>query len=483
MPSQAARAFLKKPFVWLLLVYACGIAIRAAYTFQIHPPEKFIASDMFFYVTLARRLAATAGPLQPWDVSHPLGYPMLLSFLITGGGSLARAAGVQFVVSCLVPPALGLLGAAAYGRRTGALAFVFGIFYFPFVEYGALFLSEIHFILWLTLAFAALFAARRADRRGVALALAAAGGLALSIAATFKSVVLPAVVFFFAAEGVALLLARPPGGAPPLSFERFKGWLLRGAVAALAAAPVLGLMTRACTRANRGDLCVTGNKASADFLLGHYGRIANIEWKPDGAYDFVRFGSPGAYLRHYDAQARVPFTITDGPANRAEAWRWIAAHPGESVVLSLDHIYDTFLGPAMWPSFEHGSWPFAQLSQYVFLALLFIPTLFVGAALAKRGARVFTTSRTALVLAPIAALAVTVAIATGEVRYRIPFDVFFIAIVCAFAVGDFAAAADPTTLGQLYREPSKGSRTLPRWYAASKARRLPTRSSSSGVPA
>ena len=33
--------------------------------------------------------------------------------------------------------------------------------------------------------------------------------------------------------------------------------------------------------------------------------------------------------------------------------------------------------------------------------------------------------------APIAALLVTVVIATGEVRYRIPFDVFFIAIACA----------------------------------------------------
>ena len=96
---------------------------------------------------------------------------------------------------------------------------------------------------------------------------------------------------------------------------------------ALAAAPLLAVLTRACTRANRGEVCVTGNKVASDFLLGHYGRIANLEWKPEG-YDLVRFGSPGAWLRHYDAQARVPFAMTDGPANRAEAWRWIAAHPG-----------------------------------------------------------------------------------------------------------------------------------------------------------
>ena len=69
---------------------------------------------------------------------------------------------------------------------------------------------------------------------------------------------------------------------------------------ALAAAPLLAVLTRACTRANRGEVCVTGNKVASDFLLGHYGRIANVEWKPEG-YDLVRFGSPGAWLRHYDA--------------------------------------------------------------------------------------------------------------------------------------------------------------------------------------
>ena len=87
------------------------------------------------------------------------------------------------------------------------------------------------------------------------------------------------------------------------------------------------MLTRACTRANRGEVCVTGNKVASDFLLGHYGRIANIEWKPEG-YDLVRFGSPGAWLRHYDAHARVPFAMTDGPANRARGLALDRRAPG-----------------------------------------------------------------------------------------------------------------------------------------------------------
>jgi hypothetical protein len=196
-------------------------------------------------------------------------------------------------------------------------------------------------------------------------------------------------------------------------------------------------MARACTRASNGRFCVTGKEMGHDLLLGHYGRVADIEWKNESR-DVFRFGSPGALLRHYDAHVRVPFSITDGPANRAEAFRWISAHPGEAIVLSLDHVYDTFFGSSIWPTFNGGQWPFAHLSQYLFIALLFVPTVLACRIVLRRGWRAAFTSQTALCLAPIVALIIMVMIATGEVRYRIPFDCFFIAIACAYFVGDLA---------------------------------------------
>jgi len=432
------------PWLWVGLVYLAGVVFRVFYTYVAQPPEQFITSDMFFYVSLARKFVAMHGPVDPWDVTHPLGYPSLLAFLMEGaGGALGRAITLQLVVSCLVPPAVGLLGAAAYGRRTGLLAVVFATLYFPFIDYGALFLSEIYFIFWLTLAFAALFAAHRTARVGVGLALAAAAGVALSLAAAFKSVALPAAFMFCLVEGLALLLARGPGG-PAAWVRAFKPWLLRWAVVGVAAVPMLAVLARACTGANKGRFCITGNKVGSDFLLGHYGRIAAIEWQPEQVGGLVRFGSPGSYLRHYDTIARVPFAMTDNAANNAEAWRWILAHPGEAVVFSIDHVYDAFFGVAMWPGYGHPTWPFAHLSQYVFIAFLLIPTLLACARIVRRGPRAAASSRTALVLAPVVALALTVAIATGEVRYRVPFDVFFIVLVCAYATRELARVDLPT---------------------------------------
>jgi hypothetical protein len=433
------RAVLRHPAVGVLLVYLFGVGLRIDYTLYRHRPEAYVTSDMSLYVSLAKRLATSPEPLKPWDVTHPLGYPALLSVLIGHGGSLARATNVQVVVSCLLPLALGLLGAAAFGRRTALAAVAVASVYFPFIEYGALYLSEIHFIFFLTLAFAAFLAAIGAARRGAALVLAAAGGLALSLAASLKSVAIPAAVAFFGWEAVALTLTPGLGRWP----ARFGRWAARAALAGLAATPLLGLLARVCTRANEGRFCVTGNKVGSDFLLGHYGRIADIAWAPQHGVWF-QFGSPSAFLHHYGQTARVPFPMTDNAANTAEAWRWIFAHPVDAIVLSLEHVYDTFFGGAIWPTFNDAFWPAAYVAQYAFVAFLFFPTLLACATILsaglraglRRGLRALAVSRTALLLAPVAALVFTVAVATGEVRYRVPFDIFFIVIACGYVVGD-----------------------------------------------
>ncbi len=435
MPSPRVRAVLRHPALGVLLVYLFGVAVRVNYTLNFHPPADFISSDMGMYVALARRLMESSGSLMPWDVTHPLGYPALVAFLMSDGGSLARVADLQIVVSCLVPLALGLLGAAAFGRRTALCAVAVASIYFPFIEYGALILTEIHFILWLTLAFAGFLGAVGARRRGVSIALAVGGGVALSFAISMKAVGLIAAVGFFAVQALAVFIPEMPGASPWR--VRLAPWALRVAFAAVGAAPLLGVLARACTRANRGQFCVAGNKPGADFLLGHDGRIADIEWAPDEGH-LLGFGSPGAYLRHYETHVKVPFTITDNAANSAAAWHWIFAHPFEAIVLSLDHLYDTFFGVAMWPTFNSGWWPYAHLSQYAFVVFLFVPAVFACVGIAKRGARALLTSRTFLVLSPVLALALTVAIATGEVRYRIPFDVFFIVVACALVAGDIA---------------------------------------------
>jgi 4-amino-4-deoxy-L-arabinose transferase-like glycosyltransferase len=405
-------------------IYLAGVALRVWYTFVFRPPSASIYSDMDFYVSLARELRSGAA-LRPWHVTHPLGFPLLL--MLTRGSDLTFAGPtqMQLAVSALVPVVAGVLGAAAFGRRTALAMIAVSSFYFPFIEYGALFLSEVHFIFWLALAFAAFLVAPRAPTERLAVATAFGGGIALSIAAVMKAVALPVAIVFFAVQTLGLRLGR----------RRLRLGLALAAL--LGVLPLVAFHASACTRANGGRVCVMGTKAGADFLLGHYGRVREIQWAgPDGGRAF-HFSSPGSHLRFYSEDKAVPFALYDGPANAAEAWRFIGAHPLEALVLSLDHVFDAFFGVAMWPSFQSDTWLYADLSQWLFVVGLLLPSLWVLAKLAR--ARRLLESRALLVLSPVFGLVVTVMIATGEVRYRVPFDLFFIAVACALAVGELEA--------------------------------------------
>jgi hypothetical protein len=80
---------------------------------------------------------------------------------------------------------------------------------------------------------------------------------------------------------------------------------------------VLGVMSSVCTRVS-GRFCVTGKELGHDFLLGHYGRIADIEWNDPGR-DVSKFGSPSSYLRNYQQHVKVPFSIGNAAANKEES--------------------------------------------------------------------------------------------------------------------------------------------------------------------
>lgn len=441
---QLVPGFLRWPVMWVGLVFLLGVVARYNYTFKLHPPTQRVVSDMGLYVRLARELRSKPDfPSVPAAVTHPLGFPRLLSVALAPDGSWGRAIQLQFLFSALVPLAIGLLGWAAFGRKTGLAAVAAASAYFPFIDYGALFLAEIHFIFWLALTFAAFFVAIKARVRWHAVLSALGGGVALSMATSMKAVAIPAAVMFLCAVSLGAIL----GLRGAARRQRLGHLALLGAVVLLGAMPLLTKMAKVCTTANRGSFCIVGNKAGSDFLLGHYGRYGAIKWGFDADHNYFEFGSPASLLRRLEEKAEVPFAMTDGAANTAEAWRWIRQNPGQAIVLSLNHVYDAFFGIAAWPTSEPGSdnwWFLGHLFQFLFVVFLFLPVVVSLARLWRGGgARGLLTSTTAYALAPVAALIVTVMIATGEVRYRIPFDIFFIAVVCARLVGEMDSSVDP----------------------------------------
>jgi hypothetical protein len=373
------------------------------------------------YMRQAARWIDPRYTLAPVDATHPPGMGLLIGFFLERDPSLQGLVLFQLLVSCLVPLAVGALALAVFGPGSALAAIAAASLYFPFIDYGGYFLSEIYLALLAPLSLACFLWANGA-RRSTASALLGglAAGLSFSLAWSMKVVALAAIGLFCAVFFV---------------FHRGTPWRIKGLAAAGMILGALPLVTAISYRASAatGRYVLASNKSGADFLLGHYGRIRLIRWV-DPAGPTLFFGSPSAPQRGYDAERTLPFAVHDPVRNRALAWSWIRAHPAEAVVLSLEHVYDTLLGTRCWPSYyENWGKSVVEVFHMLYVGLVLFPALLVCVDAARRdGLRGFLGSPELLLLTPILGVLVAVFLSTGEARYRIPFDgaLLILALAC-----------------------------------------------------
>jgi hypothetical protein len=102
-------------------------------------------------------------------------------------------------------------------------------------------------------------------------------------------------------------------------------------------------------------------------------------------------------------------------------------------MLSIEHVYDALGGSTAWPPNVTDGWIQSQLSQYGLLFFFMIPSVWLCVEAAKKGGlRGTLGSKEFLVVSPVLGLIASVAVATGEARYRIPFDGLFIIVGSQF---------------------------------------------------
>lgn len=420
--SSEAVSRLSTALAWL--TFAAGVLWRWVFIFKLHDPRKYVYSDMLMYVELGKRITKPGYKLRALDVTHPPGLTELVAYFYRRDHSLGALLWFQFFVTALVPLAVALLAWLAFGKRAWRPALVLASLYFPFVEYGGYFLAEIYLTLTATLTMAATLGASRLldvdtptrRRWTLALGIAALGGLSFSLAMLMKMVALPALLSFL---GVFVVLTRS---------GRFKRKLAIAAVLCAAALPLSLWQTDRCTRAS-GSFCPGSSKQGADFLMGHIGRVQGVVWKDPKTRGEVGFGSPAAYQHGYREKPEFHFAITDNPKNNEAAWAWIKAHPTDAVVLMFEHVWDTFGGSLPWPGNATRHWAASQTFHYLFLLLLFFPTLVRLFDIARcEGLVGLARSIELAIIAPIFGVIVSVMMATGEARYRIPWDMCFMLV-------------------------------------------------------
>ena len=448
--------FPRLPSILTWGIYVIGVVVRWFYITHWHDPRKFVYSDMGMYTGLAKRLAKPGYVVNIGDITHPPGFTWLLMFFQRFDPTLQGAVYCNFVVCALLPLAVGALAWVTLGKRTAQGSVVVASLYFAFIDYGGFFLAEIHIALVATLTFVAyLLAMKLADqpptrkRTAGFVGVAALAGFLFSVAMALKMVAMPAVLGFCALH---LLFSRTP---------KLRNRAIVLAVFLVAAAPLTAKLVHRCTVANEGHFCSGSNKSAADFLLGHYGRIEGIEWRDPATPGLVvAFGSPAAYQHGYRKKEIVPFLITNQKKNAEFAWKWIGEHPAEAFVLSIEHVWDCFGGSYPWPANSTAAWPGSYICHYLFLFFVFFPAMVLLVdILRKRGLLGLLRSVELLIVSPILGLCVAVFLASGETRYRIPWDGVFIVLAVelyrrmTFRFGEVTEATEATPPPVIVPEP------------------------------
>jgi len=404
-----------------LAAFVYGAAWRWMHVTRWHDPREYVYSDMKMYVDLGKRLAKPDYVLRAGDVTHPPGTTKLIAWFYEHDPDLSSLVVFQALVSIMVPVALGALALVAFDRTTARATVVISSLYFPFIDYGGFFLAEVYMMVLVPSCLALYLASVRQTKWWRVAPLGLGAGVALFCALAMKMVALPAIL------GFAILhwLLRAE------STRRVKTMALLCLV--LGALPGSAAMTERCTDANGGELCFGSNKGGADFLLGHYGRIQGVKWVDPKQRGYVSFGSPSAYQHGYRKVREVPFAITDGEQNSQAAWDWIRKRKVHAVVLSSEHVFDTMGATLPWPAVATKYWAGVQGAQYLFLLFLLFPAVVRCLDIAReQGVWPMLQSRELCLLSPLFGVMLAVFIATGEPRYRIPFDGLIMLVAIQF---------------------------------------------------
>ena len=418
------NTFPKNAAIFLgLVIYLCAVVWRIYYIFVVHLPLNFIYSDMQGYFDGAKNIFDPNYTPGLGDTVLPQGTAFFFGLLRLADPTWHLAAVVQCLLSALVPLFLAAIADELHGRRAALVTLVLASLYFPFVDYSAYILSENPCLFFMTFGTWLLVCGLKSQRKWAVFIWALLAGLSWGVAAALKMAALSAAIFLGA--GFLFIAIRNSWRRPV--------FILIGALIGLSLI-VVPISIRS-TRLGEGRPCIIAHQFGYNFLLGHYGDLGLTTWKDDPHGLVFAFGSPSAGEREYRNTLEIPFGPYDTWENCAYAWGWVRQHPFHALRLSLEHDFDLFTGMTLWPTGCSGTpqrmW--IRFSQNLYWIFILLPACFY-VWLKRRSLSRFQIHSVGDLIAvlPVAALLVVVFFATGEPRYRIPFDGFVILLAARF---------------------------------------------------
>jgi hypothetical protein len=404
------------PAAMALGVFAVALVVRLVWVAAVDSPYDNVFSDMGGYVQRALQAAYGEGDPHPIFVTlYPPGAHLFYAaeMKLVGWSHHAPLLLLNCAWGAVVAPCTALLALRVVPRLSVAAAMgLLVAFWYPLVAFAGFFSSEQPYAG--AIALSAWLLVRHLEQ--------GKGAVALGVTTAIAYLVRPQIILTIAALGVAgaFVLWRRPAGAPHLRARRLA---IAGAI--LGAAVVFGAV-RYHALSGRWGL-VSDNAAMTRLWADtDYGVVRAVWQAPNGESQEFFFGSPpkGNMGEHrelfFQGYVGDPDVLDRARRDAVAHMPWT-----DRVVRWVTNVRLLFGGNDLWPDSMHVTgpgWRAAWRAASLFLLSSSLLLGIWGAASTLRRPRVVLV----VCLAHVLTALVVAAFFFAEMRYRVPYDMFFL---------------------------------------------------------
>jgi 4-amino-4-deoxy-L-arabinose transferase-like glycosyltransferase len=402
--KRLINVFKNEKTIFILILFL-AFFLRCYYIFFLHPPERFIYSDMQGYYERALKIA-NGMPQNVADTLTAPGTHFFYSICFYTGHPFLILKLMNLFISLLSCYFIFLITKELFSRRSALIAFFISSINFLFIDFTGYILSETPFIFFFSLLFYLMIKSTKASnvpKKCIFLTLA---GLCSSIAVAIRPGILIFILLFilwnlmnWKKQKVISTLFFVLGYLPIYTLLTFHTYQLTG---------------------NTGFVSTNGG---LNFYQGrsHVKDIRFID--SQRGFQFL-FASPVAVQKGYDFNTSFDFGPYESARLFEEGMKEARKDIPRTIFFSLEHILDLFHTTVIWPSCCAGG-SIEKIVKYFnifFIYIIILPSILPLLFNFRR----FAFSNALLLYIALGSNIIVTMIYYGDPRFRVPFDMFSI---------------------------------------------------------
>jgi 4-amino-4-deoxy-L-arabinose transferase-like glycosyltransferase len=402
----------KKSVTLVLIILSIGLLLRLLFIFIIHPPEKYLYSDMQGYYERAIKWSA-GGDEDIYDSFYPPATHVIYSVFFKTSDPFLWIKLFNVIISLSTCILIYLTTKILFSERAGIISLAISSFNYIFIDFAGYLLSETLFAFMLALMFYFFLQSVTTSMQRQRWVYSFLAGLTIIIAGAIKSSVLLFIPFF----GIWWLF----------NIKKYK-------IASNLAFYMAGFIPLFILLALRfysltGEFGVVSSNGGFNFFQGR-SHIKDAHFEDRSRNTYYMFASPVAVYKNYTYNDSFQTGPYDSDFFYKKGIEEVRKDIPLTLKYSLGNLYNFFLLPDIWPSFAVDK-PFPALIKaagILFIILVLLPAIFI----LFFHLRFLSGGNRILILFPIITIIITTIIFYGDPRFRVPYDVFFITLAGYF---------------------------------------------------